>query len=325
MIDFTIVVANNAFASSVALTMDVLSSAALMAKQLGLAQPRWHAASAEGGTVELSNGLQLNTNKLSLRARQDNSVWIVPGLGVSSPVNISARLQQPDALIVAKAIAAHMKRGGTVAASCSAVFLLHSAGVLEGKTVTTTWWLAPHLRRSLSSGAVDAQRIVIADGNVVTAGAALAHMDLMLYLLRKHSGAALADAVSRVLLIDERTAQAQYVIPSVLAIGDELVSQLSAHIEAALPQVPSVRALAAQMCMSERTLARHVVAATGLPPLALVQHVRLARARALLEKTRLSVELVAAKVGYADSTALRRMMKKSTGATPRQFRLSAQA
>ena len=42
----------------------------------------------------------------------------------------------------------------------------------------------------------------------------------------------------------------------------------------------------------------------------------------LLETTRLPVEQVAEQVGYGDATALRRLMRKVTGATPRQFRYS---
>jgi transcriptional regulator GlxA family with amidase domain len=320
MHDFTILALNQAFASSVALTLDILSTAALMAKQLGLAEPRWRVMSVTAGSVMLSNGLQLAADKLPQRSAADKSVWIIPGMGVDSVHSAAARMQKTDAISAATAISRHIQRGGKVAAGCSSVLLLQAAGVLKGKTVTTSWWLASYLRRTEPDCTVDAQRMVVADGNIITAGAALAHTDLMLQLLRMHCGPALADAVSRVLLIDSRSAQAQYVIPSVLASGNALVTQLSASIEAALPKVPSMKDLARQMCISERTLARHVVAATGLPPLALVQHVRLARARVLLEKSRLPVEQVAEKVGYADATALRRMMKKSIGATPRQLR-----
>lgn len=320
MHDFTILVLNQAFASNVALSLDILSTATLMAKQMCVAQPRWRVVSQRGGLVALSNGLQLATDKLPQRASNDKSVWIIPGIGVDSLPSAVDRMQQADALWAANAVSVHVQRGGTVAAGCSSVLLLQTAGVLTGKTVTISWWLASHLRITQPDCTVKAQRMVVAHGKIITAGAALAHSDLMSYLLRMRCGAALAEAVSRVLLIDNRMAQAQYVIPSVLASGNALVALLSASIEAAMPKVPSMRDLAQQMCMSERTLARHVVAATGLPPLALIQHVRLARARALLEKSRLSVEQVAEKVGYSDATALRRMMKKSMDATPRQLR-----
>jgi len=51
-----------------------------------------------------------------------------------------------------------------------------------------------------------------------------------------------------------------------------------------------------------------------------VQSVRLNRARMLIERSRLTIEQVAAQVGYEDATALRRLMRKSTGASPSRFR-----
>ena len=91
-------------------------------------------------------------------------------------------------------------------------------------------------------------------------------------------------------------------------------------MEAALPNVPSVAQLARELCVSERTLARHVRQATGKSPLGFVQGVRVQRARALLHNTRMPVEQIAAQVGYQDATALRKLLRKVTGATPGQFR-----
>jgi len=54
--------------------------------------------------------------------------------------------------------------------------------------------------------------------------------------------------------------------------------------------------------------------------LALVQAVKLRKARNLLESSRLTVEQVAAAVGYQDATALRRLMKRIAGANPSHFR-----
>jgi transcriptional regulator GlxA family with amidase domain len=78
--------------------------------------------------------------------------------------------------------------------------------------------------------------------------------------------------------------------------------------------------LAQQAAMSPKTLARHVQRATGKTPMALIQSVRLRRARTLLENTRMPVEQVAAAVGYQDATALRRLLLRLTDATPRQYR-----
>jgi transcriptional regulator GlxA family with amidase domain len=90
-----------------------------------------------------------------------------------------------------------------------------------------------------------------------------------------------------------------------------------------LPELPSLPALAARFGMSERTLTRHVRAATGRSTLDLLQSVRFGRARMLLATTRMTVDEIAAQVDYGDATALRRMMRKLGGATPAQFRAVA--
>lgn len=319
MNDFTVLVLHGAFPSSVALTLDILSAAAALAERAGCARPRWRVVSSEP-TVALSQSMRIDAKVLPKTARADGSIWLIPGLGLERPRAVMSRFVQPDAQRAIKALQTHARAGGTVAASCSAVFLLQAAGLLAGKRVTTSWWLAPLLQQLEARCVVDADRMVICDGAVVTAGAAFAQTDLMLYLLRTRFSPALADAVSRALLIDGRQSQAQFAVPALFASGSELVAKLVARFEAALPNPPGVSELAAEFGMSDRTLSRHVRAATGRSTSALLQSVRLGRARVLLETSKLTVEQIAEKVGYVDTTALRRLMRKMMGATPRQFR-----
>jgi len=320
MRDFTILALPGAYASSVAVTLDILEAAVRLAPRARAPRPTWRVVSPDGPGVALSGGLRLDAGALPLRPRADASTWIVPGLGTENPAAIAERLARPDARRAIAALRRHVDRGGPVAASCSAVFLLQAAGLLAGRRATTSWWLAPELRRLEPACAVDADRMVCEDGAVTTAGAALAQSDLMLHLLRSRFGVALADAVARVLLIDGRQAQAPFALPAMMANGSELVRRLTRRIEAALPHPPSVAQLADELAMSSRTLARHVRAATGRGPLALVQGVRLNHARHLIESSRLTIAQVAERVGYEDATALRRLMRKAAGAAPSRFR-----
>jgi transcriptional regulator GlxA family with amidase domain len=320
MHDFTIVALQGAYPSSVSVTVDMLAAAAALAPRAGIAVPRWRVCSVGGGALPLGMGFSIDTERLPLKARTDRSTWLVPGLGLESPSAIRTRMADADMQQVMGAMARHVKAGGAVAASCSAVFLLQGAGLLQGRRATTSWWLAPYLKRIEPGCAVDADRMVCADGAVTTAGAAFAQTDLMLHLLRERCGPALADAVSRMLLVDARQAQAPFVVPEVLANGNELVARLAARVEAALPVMPLVSELAKELCMSERTLARHLHKVTGKSTVALLQSIRLRRARALLETSRMTVEQVAAAVGYQDATALRRLMKKVSGASPSRYR-----
>lgn len=320
MHDFTVIILEGAYATSVAATVDILSAARELAPRTGAPIPRWRVCSVGGGAVRLQSDFTIGTGKLPKRSGRDASTWVVPGLGWKDAEAIRANLARTDVARVARAIAGHVRAGGAVAASCSAVFVLQLAGVLRGRCATTSWWLAPILKRMAPDCKVDADRMVCADGVVVTAGAAFAQTDLMLHLVRQRFGSALADAVSRTLLLDGRETQAAFVVPEVLANGDEFVARLAARVESALPRVASVAALAEEFAVSERTLSRRVHRATGKSALALVQAVRLRKARSLLESSRLSVEQIAEAVGYRDATALRRLMKKLAGAGPSRYR-----
>ena len=319
--ELQLIVLPGAHAAGVAVSLDILRAAATLAPGLTLPAPRWRVLSPEGGDIELAGGLRCPSEPLS--TADEAGIRVVPGLATESPEALEHRLAQADARRVADDLTRRLAYGQPVAATCSAVFLLRDTGALAGRCVTTTWWLAQHLRRTAPDCRVDADRIVCVDGALVTAGAAMAQVDLMLHLLRGH-GAALAEAVARVLLLDARTAQSAYTLPALLANGDALVRRLVQRIEETLPRPPAVSALADAFAMSTRTLSRRVREATGQGPSALIQAVRLARARRLIETTRMSIDQVAAAVGYEDATALRRLMRRRTGATPTRFRAHAE-
>ncbi len=95
MNDFTVLLLPGAFASSVALTLDILSCAALLAPRLGLGAPRWRVCALHAGRVRLGQGLLLEVEALDATA-DDRSCWILPGLGLDSPEAIAQRLQHAD-------------------------------------------------------------------------------------------------------------------------------------------------------------------------------------------------------------------------------------
>lgn len=320
MRDFTVLILAGAFPTSVSATLDMLAAAGTLAARAGSPVPRWGVFSVDGGTIALANGLSVETRRLPARPRDDRSIWILPGLGLNTPDAVHKRLAEADALKLIAALTRHARSGGQLAASCSAVFLLGAAGLLDGRRVTTTWWLAPLLKRQQPACTVDADRMICAEGPVTTAGAAMAQSDLMLHLLRRRCGSALADAVSRSMLIDARQSQSPYIVPQTLASGDDLVARLSRRIEKSLPHPPAVSELAREFCMTERTLSRRIHRVTGKSTVALTQSVRLQRARLLIETSRMTIDQVAEAVGYRDSTALRRLMSRMGHSTPSRYR-----
>jgi transcriptional regulator GlxA family with amidase domain len=317
--DFAIVFLTGMFGSSAAVTLDVLATARDLAAGLRVAGPRWDVW-APRGRASFGNGLEFECRPLTAKSALQARTIIFPGLGLHRLADIDARLEEADAKLCMRVARRHVQRGLRVAASCASVFLLQRAGLLEGRRATTSWWLGDTLQRRAAGSQVASSRMVVADGPVITAGAALAQIDLMLWLLREGFGGKLAELVARYLIIDGRETQSRYAIPTMLQSQDPVVVRFEELIASALPAAPSIRELARALNMSERTLGRRVIGATGRTPMEVAQLTRLNRARLLLESTRHSVASVAEQVGYADSTALRRLTRRLFGATPTQLR-----
>jgi transcriptional regulator GlxA family with amidase domain len=197
----------------------------------------------------------------------------------------------------------------TVAAACTGVFTLAESGLLDLRRATTSWWLGAAFRSRYPSVLLDLDTMVVADTGVVTAGAAFAHIDLALALVRRASPC-LAEHVARLLVIDERASQSAYLVVDHLNHNDPLVRAFEQQARARLGESLDVRELAAAIGTSTRTLERRTQAALGMSPLALVQRLRAERAVYLLRTTPQSVEQVAPQVGYANASTLRSLLRR---------------
>jgi transcriptional regulator GlxA family with amidase domain len=244
---------------------------------------------------------------------------IVPGLGLTSAAAIETRFAQKDA-VAAMALLRRKGIARRIAASCSAVFLLAEAGLLEGRAATTTWWLAQTFRERYPGVRLDETRMLVRDGVYLTAGSAFAQLDLALAVVTATMGAKVAELCSRYMLIDRRASQARYMIPSHIRHVDETVIAAERWIDAHLSDPITITDLASAVAVSTKTLSRRVTAATGLSPVRFLQRRRVLEAVHLIETTTRSVEEVAAQVGYQDATALRKIIRRELGTTPSSLR-----
>ncbi|WP_119419465.1 GlxA family transcriptional regulator [Desertibaculum subflavum] len=316
---YTIAVLDGALGAATALTLDALAAARRIAEALGKPALEWRVLSP-APAVRLGPGLTLSADPLGPRTRLGRTTLIIPGLGFVEPAEIALRLAASDVELLARLARRHHAQGGAVAASCSGVFLLGAGGLLAGRSATTAWWLADAFRRLFPDSRLETGRMVVQDGRIATAGAALAQMDLMLHLLRRDCGPKVADLAARYLLIDGRPSQARYMVWSHLRHADELVARLEGMANRKIGDSFGVAEAARALRVTERTLHRRVLKATGRSPSAFLQSIRLARAHHLLETTGLPVEEVARRIGYGDATALRRLIRRNFQAAPRDLR-----
>jgi len=163
---------------------------------------------------------------------------------------------------------------------------------------------------------MDATRMVVEDRRVVTAGAAMAQMDLMLHLIRMAMGQEIADLTMKYMLIDSRPTQARYMVWSQLQTTDKIVRDLEVLIESNLATPIRVSEAAQMLHITEKTLARRVAKTTGSTPMSLIQSVRMRHAQHLLDTTDLPLGEIAVRIGYANATSLRKLTLRFAKTTP---------
>jgi transcriptional regulator GlxA family with amidase domain len=245
---------------------------------------------------------------------------IVPGLGTASAGELDQHLESSLCRRAGAMLVEAFEAGAMLAASCASTFLLAEAGLLDGRRATTTWWLAPFFRRRYPDVDLVVDQMVVADWPVATAGAAMAQMDLMLAVVGRFAGPRVARACANYLLLDERLSQVPFMAITYLAGQDPKIARAESWVRRNIGRDFAMEELAGAVALTPRTFARRTAAICGVSPIQFVQRIRLETARHLLETTRLSVGEIARRVGYAEPSTLRRLVRRDTQHSPRHFR-----
>lgn len=244
---------------------------------------------------------------------------VVPAIGYKMPAPLERALARPDVKEMAAMLRDLHGAGALMTAACIGTFVMGESGLLDQQRATTTWWLAPLFRERYPHTRLDEANMIVKSGRFVTAGAALSHMDLALWLIRRESPQ-LAELTARYLIVDSRPSQSAYALSDHLAHTDAVVQRFEAWARSRLRHGFSLDAAAKAVGASKRTLARHMQDVLGLSPLAYVQRLRVERAVHLLKTSQASVDDVAAKVGYSDGATLRTLLRRQLRAGVKEIR-----
>ena len=275
-----------------------------------------HIVGRSGRAVHGSHGVRFATH--AKRRRYD--VSIVPPVWCESLADLEQRVQRlrsENAFIVQLA-----RRSKIFASSCSGAVLLAQAGLLSGRRATTCWWLVNWFRQTFPDVEIIPDRLVMRDGDRWTAAAGTAYMHLALELVRELAGEPLAAATGRLMLVERRRgSQSPFLVPHPVpeqgSAMERATRYLQQHSNKRLAIAGACRALA----VSERTLARRFKASLGMSPLSYLQSQRIARARQLLEGSKLPLDRIVEQCGYEDVSSFRKLFARQVGMTPREYRL----
>lgn len=196
------------------------------------------------------------------------------------------------------------RRGARVASICAGAFILAAAGLLDGRRGTAHWAHTETLARRYPRVQVDANVLYVEDGKVMSSGGRAAGLDLCLHIVRRDHGAELANRVAQRLVIAPHRdgGQAQFIPQPVRKAEGDTLSSTFAWAQRHLDRDLTIANLAARAGVSRRTFIRRFEDATALSPGEWVVQARMAKARELLEGTRLPIETVATETGFARQT-----------------------
>lgn len=267
-----------------------------------------HWAMGEHGSIECSYGARSGDVK-------EPQIIITPG-------RLTGPMVGEEAAPFADWLRLRHASGATLAANCGGVFVLAATGLLAGRPATTHWLFADMFRAHFPDVELDAGKIVIEDGDIITAGGLMAWTDLALRLVDRLLGPTVMVETGQFFLIDPAGREQRHYSSFAprLDHGDEAILKVQHWLQARAASPTHVPEMACEARLEERTFLRRFKLATGLKPTEYLQQLRIGKARELLQFTKRPVDQVAWSVGYEDPAAFRRLFRRLVGLPPSDYR-----
>ncbi|KQP13247.1 GlxA family transcriptional regulator [Pseudorhodoferax sp. Leaf267] len=265
------------------------------------------------GRVRCAQGVEIAVPG-GLEAMAGADIVVVPSWNhpdIAAPVALTDALRQAHA------------RGAHVVGLCLGAFVLGDAGLLDGRRATTHWACRDLFAQRFPGTAFHPDVLYVDDGQVLTSAGTVAAIDCCLHIVRLRHGADVANRVARLLVTPphRQGGQAQYIEQPVPALPSEkrlpgVLQWARAHLSEPL----SLDTLAEVARMSRRTFTRRFREATGTTVNQWLVAERIGKAQQLLETTDLTIERVAADVGFGTALSLRHHFARLVHTSPSSYR-----
>jgi AraC family transcriptional activator FtrA len=280
-------------------------------------QVEWYRSAvcaAESGALKALGGVRIEVAH-GLELLDEADIVVIPGW--RNPEEC------PPQLLLDKLRAAH-RRGARLASICSGAFVLAWAGLLDGRVATTHWRLTDLLASKFPQIEVHADVLYVDNGQIMTSAGSATGMDMMLHMVRKDYGIRVANLVAqRMVLAPWRDADRSQIVTRAIPVGEPTrLARLMEWVRDNLSQEHSLHSLAERALLSQRTLQRQFLEATGLSPIDWVIRERVAYAKELLETTDRSLQWICEQAGFGSQESFRRHFRALAQSSPAAYRAS---
>ncbi|WP_282608567.1 GlxA family transcriptional regulator [Pelagibius sp. Alg239-R121] len=213
--------------------------------------------------------------------------------------------------------------GAIVGGVDTGAFALAQAGLVGGSgnnELVLHWEAVPAFQERFPTATLKNQIYLINDNQVHCAGG-VATLDMVLDLIARFNGDALANEVANALVHSRREPMAQQRDDGQLeseqnSPSERIVSLMERNLDFPL----GLNELASELGLSQRSLSRLCKRTFGESPMRLYLHVRLQAARNFLFYEEFSIKDVAIACGFSYPAVFSRVFKAQFGQTPRAFR-----
>jgi len=246
---------------------------------------------------------------------------IVPGAadGIAFAEDADPVSVRQDELAIVDWLRTNVHPGHTLLTICSGALLAARAGLLDGYSCTTHHTECAELAALAPSAKVLENRLFVIDGERYTSAGVTAGLDLMLHVVSALAGHACALAIARhlVLYLRRQGADPQlspwlqgrnHLHPAVHRVQDAIIANPTA--EWTLPRLAKIAST------SPRHLSRLFNEHADMNLTAYINGLRVALAHQLLKSSRLDMERIAERTGFASSRQLRRAWRRSYDTPP---------
>ncbi|HVT50965.1 MAG TPA: helix-turn-helix domain-containing protein [Dongiaceae bacterium] len=211
--------------------------------------------------------------------------------------------------------------GGSIGGIDTGTFALAQAGLLGERETVLHWEATPTFHERFPETETKNQLYLI-DGKRIACAGGVATLDLMLDLIGRTYGAALANEVADALVHTPRPAHAAQRLGDTAgakkSLSDRIVAVMESHLDFPL----DLDGIAGKLGVSSRTVVRECRRSFSETPMRLYLRIRLQAARNILFYEEFSIKDVAVACGFSYPAVFSRAFRAQFKQTPRAFRAS---
>ncbi|WP_037314883.1 GlxA family transcriptional regulator [Ruegeria halocynthiae] len=264
----------------------------------------WRFLSLDSGAVTSSSGLQVAPHATLQKAGGD-MLMVMPSYGFRAHGGWRT-------LAGLRSAAA---RYTVMAGLDTGSWLLARAGLLDGHRATIHWEELTGFTERFPEVDARRERYVI-DRNRITCSGAMAAFDLVLHLIGRDQGQALALEVAQLFMTRDSARSHSGGAGATSGYVNKALGLMQENLETPLP----VSEIARRVGRSQKALSVRMQSELGAGPSQVYRRLRLNLARKLVVETDLTIGEIALRAGYDDPSALTRAFRGEFGTTPRALR-----